>query len=1533
MASCVLTLDSDNYVFSDLDDRKEIFMANQTIYFETLPDGRSFLPPGTILDLSGNGGRYKITGKPIGYGGSGILYPAVTMMKQGGIWVETPLRTAVKECFPAGLPPVYGRVETGEIRNLTQLQEVRGTAATRSEDFPVSPEGKVQKEDIGFSGSSHKDPRSPEGKPLSADNSSSDNSQNTLFSLAQKMLLREGRISGEIFARGFRLTPLLHSTQEEIVILPDRPPALVHNTLGILERLDEKGQPLSQILSHPINGWECFHLFGLILRALAEVHDASYLHGDIQENNIFIKGWEPNPASCELSLVDFGSARRLLKDGATEMIRDRLLFTTKSYAAPECSACNDGTLRLTPAADLYSAGILLLRMLNGRLPEQRSLALTIGGRYLLLRRAKQIGIPSGTVPKINELLTGLLEQEPSQRYQSAREVLEISERIEQALAPRTSALEAIDYDAFISYCHEEPASYVAKQIQQMLERYHIPKTLSRPDGKLTMGRVFLDRTELTAGTDMENHLRSVLSHSAYLIVILSPGVMNSPWVEREISMFLETHGHDQVLTVLAEGEPEEVTPAILREVEKDVNGVMKKTPVESLAADVRGSSRREHSRKLRTEIYRLLAPMLGCGYDDLVMRQKAYRQQRMLRILTAAFLITTAVLSVIAAQALTIRRNYKEALKRESVNLAQRSLDALAEGDRQNAVALALQALPDPGTRSDKPVTVQAKAALIRAMGYYQGADQSITALMPCSLLQMNYPALGIGSSQDGLEQINDTETCLASADRHHSVYAWSIPDGRLLKMWNQEQILAVCRSGTAAGERTFDGTGRILCLAFSEDSRILIITDGAVLEGDPLTGALRLKCTFPQVYLSEKILYLQKQGAFIVCRSRPDSYSEEASLIFDMLDINTGEVLSQLIVSDELGTEASMFPSFDRILSASGGSAAAIVLSNGAIYGRKSCLLIWSAAEHKTIRADIEDTGIFHVDSVSEDAITVLTSNSPLMSLPAGEQRDARLSLIHTQSGTRIWSTDISCSLIDTKAEAQVFSMNGEPYLLFWSGSQVFLLSTDGDILLSEGVPGQICGASLTPDAHFLICTEDGKVLRFYISQGTVYDPSLQVEMHADAFTYHPNSRTAWIFDRTSGKTIVLRPEEDSRCQVLNMSGSSKFGITVSDSDIALFRNDDAGITTVSIYGRKISAKANEIQNEGFPTVLSDDPTLQWTCEGFLNASFCAYDTIFLYGESAETGRSLPAKAQQSAEDNLVLTARSVQSGEILWQRSLLSLSGRWSDLAISGNSKILLCKLQNGFTLLDLQTGEEILSRTGDDFARDNGIPEEIFVYMQDPCISADGKTVLVLTGQAGVSDALSLAAFDVENMSWIELPAELTDFPVRMPTSEDPAECLYISDSGTYAVLCSEEERCAITIDTKDWSVMARIPLAASYDRALSFAAEDRFLIVWEKDDVVRILDPTSGKLLSETQERFAIVSRILYDPISQILTLQHPDGTRSVYYLSSDGQTALIRSYIPGSFSHGLFASIDREREELRIYPVRSLMEMTQEAMLQ
>ena len=95
-----------------------------------------------------------------------------------------------------------------------------------------------------------------------------------------------------------------------------------------------------------------------VLLALAEIHDQGVVHRDVKPGNILLT--ERTGGLVKLS--DFGMANF----GATSFLDKRGAIGTLHYCSPE-QAEDPG--KVDPRADVYSAGVLMHRMLAGALPE------------------------------------------------------------------------------------------------------------------------------------------------------------------------------------------------------------------------------------------------------------------------------------------------------------------------------------------------------------------------------------------------------------------------------------------------------------------------------------------------------------------------------------------------------------------------------------------------------------------------------------------------------------------------------------------------------------------------------------------------------------------------------------------------------------------------------------------------------------------------------------------------------------------------------------------------------------------------------------------------------------------------------------------------------------------------------------------------------------------------------------------------------------------------------------------------------------
>ena len=280
------------------------------------------------------------------------------------------------------------------------------------------------------------------------------------------------------------------------------------------------------------------------------------------------------------------------------------------------------------------------------------------------------------------------------------------------------------YSAFISYKHDPDAAFAAA-IQEQIEHFYVPKSFRNAplsEGK-RLKRVFRDSTEFAGNFNLEESIKEALSKSAFLIVIISEETKHAAWVQQEIEFFLKDHDRDHILTVLSSGEnPRECYPEVLTKlVQPDgTEEIIEPLSVDYRDYDPKRSVRNKENRRVyKREFPRIVAPILGVSYDDLVKRQERYRKQRAFIIANTALAIVSIALVYFVWSEIRVNRNYREAMKRQSEILVNNSLESLNENDRTAAILYALKALPTEEGGKDMPVTARAKYALSRATGAY----------------------------------------------------------------------------------------------------------------------------------------------------------------------------------------------------------------------------------------------------------------------------------------------------------------------------------------------------------------------------------------------------------------------------------------------------------------------------------------------------------------------------------------------------------------------------------------------------------------------------------------------------------------------------------------------------------------------------------------------------------------------------------------------------------------------------------------------
>ena len=184
---------------------------------------------------------------------------------------------------------------------------------------------------------------------------------------------------------------------------------------------------------------------------------------------------------------------------------------------------------------------------------------------------------------------------------------------------------SLHYNAFISYKHADLDNKVAATVEKKLERYHIPYKLRKKTGMKKIERIFRDTDELPLTSDLSGTIAEALENADYLIVICSTNTCQSTWVEREIKLFLQNHSQNNILTVLADGEPDDVVPEILKK--REITRVNENGETETVIESVEPLScdfRLPKKDAINIELPRLVGTIDGKEVTAAVGRFGAY---------------------------------------------------------------------------------------------------------------------------------------------------------------------------------------------------------------------------------------------------------------------------------------------------------------------------------------------------------------------------------------------------------------------------------------------------------------------------------------------------------------------------------------------------------------------------------------------------------------------------------------------------------------------------------------------------------------------------------------------------------------------------------------------------------------------------------------------------------------------------------------------------------------------------------------------
>ncbi len=231
-----------------------------------------------------------------------------------------------------------------------------------------------------------------------------------------------------------------------------------------------EGSSLRDLINRGLEPGEAVEVTRQVLTAASFAHGRGIVHRDLKPMNVLID------RHGRIRVTDFGIARA----GNSEITQTGSVMGTAQYLSPEQAQ----GMEVTPAADIYSIGVMLFEMLTGRVPFDGENAVAIAMKQVAEAPPAPSSINPAVSPALDAVVLKALAKEPANRFASA---VEMSAALDAAEAdPQRSPGHTQRFEAIVAEYEEEPDNrrrnlLIAALIALLLAGAALAYFLTRPD--------------------------------------------------------------------------------------------------------------------------------------------------------------------------------------------------------------------------------------------------------------------------------------------------------------------------------------------------------------------------------------------------------------------------------------------------------------------------------------------------------------------------------------------------------------------------------------------------------------------------------------------------------------------------------------------------------------------------------------------------------------------------------------------------------------------------------------------------------------------------------------------------------------------------------------------------------------------------------------------------------------------------------------------------------------------------------------------